>query len=44
MNKKTIAFILVLLARNCFADESLGNLIVQASDFHHDRVEQLGSE
>lgn len=37
MNKKTIVFILVLLARNCFADEPSGNLIIQASGFHHDR-------
>jgi uncharacterized protein (DUF2141 family) len=37
MNKKTIVFILVLLARNCFAGESSGNLIVQASGFYHDR-------
>jgi uncharacterized protein (DUF2141 family) len=37
MNKKVIVFILLLLARNGFADEPSGDLVVLASGFPHDR-------
>lgn len=37
MNKRTVVIILILLARDCFAGEAAGDLLVQARGFLHDR-------